>query len=49
MIRKYFYEVKEWISQHRFLVLHDELDFTVEEKLDIGFSKGIISFVDCSS
>jgi hypothetical protein len=49
MIQKYFFEVKEWISQHRSLVLQDKLDFRADEELDIGFSKGIISFVDCSS
>ncbi|MCJ7578043.1 MAG: DUF6516 family protein [candidate division Zixibacteria bacterium] len=49
MIQKYFYEVKEWIYQHRSLVLHDELDFRVDEELDIGLIKGKISFVDGSS
>jgi hypothetical protein len=49
MIQKYFYEVKEWISQHRSLVLHDELDFRVDEELDIGLIKGKITFVDGSS
>jgi hypothetical protein len=49
MIQKYFYEVKEWISQHRFLVLQDELDFRVDEELDIGLIKGKVSFVDGSS
>lgn len=49
MLQKYFYEVKEWISQHRSLVLQDELDFRVDEELDIGLIKGKISFVDGSS
>lgn len=49
MIQKYFFEVKEWISQHRSLVLQDELDFRMDEELDIGLIQGKISFVDGSS
>jgi hypothetical protein len=49
MIQKYFYEIKEWISHHRSLVLQDDLDLRVDEELDIGLIKGKISFVDGSS
>jgi hypothetical protein len=49
MIQQYFFEVKEWISQHRALVLQDELNFRVDEELNIGLIQGKISFVDGSS
>lgn len=49
MIQKYFYEVKEWISRHKSLVVQGELDFRVDEELDIGLIKGKISFVDGST
>lgn len=49
MIQQYFFEVKEWISRHRSLVLQDELNFRVDEELNIGLIQGKISFVDGSS
>jgi hypothetical protein len=49
MIQKHFNEVKEWISHHKSLVVQDELDFRVDEELNIGQIKGKISFVDGST